>query len=177
MLKHWSQGLQIDLPNLMVSFFPALGPIQGHKVQHYFNFGQIEKIFSSSALTPNVKPLGLISTLASIGMLDLGWTLALTPSVKWALLLSWVFRCSNPMRELSLSWWCTSEYMLHLLLLLLVQYHPSKTKEPIKCFLLLGLLIVHSALSGVVFLLGLCPFFFSSLVPLPGVFSFYLFLY
>jgi hypothetical protein len=36
------------------------------------NFGQIENIFSSPALTPSVKPLGLISTFAPIGMLDLG---------------------------------------------------------------------------------------------------------
>jgi hypothetical protein len=34
--------------------------------------GQIEKSFSILALTPNVKPLGLISTFAPIGMLDLG---------------------------------------------------------------------------------------------------------
>jgi len=39
-----------------------------------------------SALTPSVKPLGLISTFVPIGMLDLGWTMALTPSVKRALL-------------------------------------------------------------------------------------------
>jgi hypothetical protein len=36
------------------------------------NFGQIEKVFSSSALTPSVKPVGLISTFAPIGMLHLG---------------------------------------------------------------------------------------------------------
>jgi hypothetical protein len=37
----WPQGLQIGLPNLMV---PALGPIQGHKVQHLLiTWGQIEK--------------------------------------------------------------------------------------------------------------------------------------
>jgi hypothetical protein len=53
--------------------FSALGPIEGHKVQHFFsNLGQIEKFFSISALTPSVKPLGLISTFAPIGMLDLG---------------------------------------------------------------------------------------------------------
>jgi hypothetical protein len=35
MLEHWPQGLQIGFPNWMVSFFPALGPIQGpHRVQH-----------------------------------------------------------------------------------------------------------------------------------------------
>jgi hypothetical protein len=37
--------------------------------------GQIEKVFffvSISALIPSVKPLGLISTFAPIGMLDLG---------------------------------------------------------------------------------------------------------
>jgi hypothetical protein len=50
--------------------FLALGPIQRHKVQHYL--GQIEKIFSILALTHIVKPLGLISTFAPIGMLDLG---------------------------------------------------------------------------------------------------------
>jgi hypothetical protein len=47
MLEHPPQGLQIALPNLMVSFS------------------------SISALTPSVKPLGLISTFAPIGMLDL----------------------------------------------------------------------------------------------------------
>jgi hypothetical protein len=36
------------------------------------NLGQIENFFSISALTPSVKPLGLISTFAPIGMLDLG---------------------------------------------------------------------------------------------------------
>jgi hypothetical protein len=35
------------------------------------NLGQIEKIFSISALTLSVKPLQLISTFAPIGMLDL----------------------------------------------------------------------------------------------------------
>jgi hypothetical protein len=35
------------------------------------NLGQIEKIFSISALPPGVKLLGLISTFAPIGMLDL----------------------------------------------------------------------------------------------------------
>jgi hypothetical protein len=49
--------------------------------------GQIEIFFPISALTPSVKPLELISTFAPIGMLDLGSTLALTPSVKGALLL------------------------------------------------------------------------------------------
>jgi hypothetical protein len=47
--------------------------------------GQIEKFFSISALTPSVKPLGPISTFGPIGMLDLGSTLALTPSVMLAL--------------------------------------------------------------------------------------------
>jgi hypothetical protein len=37
----------------------ALGPIQGHKIQHFTsNLGQIENIYSISALTPSVKPLG-----------------------------------------------------------------------------------------------------------------------
>jgi hypothetical protein len=55
MLEHWPQGLQISRPNLMVSFFSALGPIQGHKVQHFIsNLGQIEKFLSISPLTPSV---------------------------------------------------------------------------------------------------------------------------
>jgi hypothetical protein len=47
MLEHWPQGLQIGLSNLMVSFFfSALGPIQGHKVQHLLILGaEIEKFF------------------------------------------------------------------------------------------------------------------------------------
>jgi hypothetical protein len=36
------------------------------------NFGQIEEILSSLALTPSVKPLGLNLTFAPIEMLDLG---------------------------------------------------------------------------------------------------------
>jgi len=62
----------------MVSFFSALGPIEGHKVQHLFINdlgGQIEKIFKNfSPWTDSwcKKPLGLISTVAPIGMLDLG---------------------------------------------------------------------------------------------------------
>jgi hypothetical protein len=43
-------------------------------------------------------------------------------------------------------------------------------------FLYLRLLIVLPALSGVVFCLDFGPFFFSSLVPLSDVFSFYLFI-
>jgi hypothetical protein len=39
-------------------------------------------MFSISALTPSLKPLGPISTFAPVGMLDLGWISALTPSVK-----------------------------------------------------------------------------------------------
>jgi hypothetical protein len=61
-------GLQID-PQV----FSTLGLIQGHKVQHLLvTCGQIEIFFSLSALTPSVKPLGLISTFAPIEMLDLG---------------------------------------------------------------------------------------------------------
>jgi len=47
--------------------------------------GQIEKIFHISALTHSAKPLGLISTFAPMGILDLSLTLAFSPSVKWAL--------------------------------------------------------------------------------------------
>jgi hypothetical protein len=59
MLKHWPQGLQIGLPNLMVSFFSALGPIQGHKVQHLLvTLGRLKRFFLVQPLTPSVKPLG-----------------------------------------------------------------------------------------------------------------------
>jgi hypothetical protein len=65
--------MQIGLPNVMVSCFSALGPIQSHKVQHFIsNLGQIEKFFSISALTPSVKLLGPISTFAPIGTLHVG---------------------------------------------------------------------------------------------------------
>jgi len=38
----------------------------------YKYFKQIEKFLKISPLTPSVKPLGLISAFAPIGMLDLG---------------------------------------------------------------------------------------------------------
>jgi hypothetical protein len=61
------------LPKFNGILFSALGTIQGHKVQHLLvALGQIENIFSISALSPSVKPLRLISTLAPIRMLDLG---------------------------------------------------------------------------------------------------------
>jgi hypothetical protein len=58
----------------MVSFFQPWGQRQDPTiVQHLLvTWGQIEKFFSVSALTPSVNPLGLISTFAPIGMLDLG---------------------------------------------------------------------------------------------------------
>jgi len=51
-------------------FFKPFGQYKAiHKVQHFIvAWGQIENIFSISALTPNVKPLGF----TPIGMLDLG---------------------------------------------------------------------------------------------------------
>jgi hypothetical protein len=72
MLEHWPQGLQIGLTNLMVSFFLPWGQYKAIMFRNYTNLGQIEKKKSMSALTPSVKPLGLISTCAPIGMLDLG---------------------------------------------------------------------------------------------------------
>jgi len=60
MLEHWPRGPKLGLPNLMVVLFVrALGPIQGHKVQHLLvTWGQIEKFFFSlSAVTPSVKAL------------------------------------------------------------------------------------------------------------------------
>jgi hypothetical protein len=86
MLEHWHRdiskcsnigpkGCKIGLSNSMVSFFPPLGPIQGHKVQHLLvTWGRLKRkrFFLIQPLTPSVKPLGLVSTFAPIGMLDLG---------------------------------------------------------------------------------------------------------
>jgi hypothetical protein len=73
------------LPKFDGILFPALGSIQGYKVQHFIsNLGLIENIFSVSALTPSVKHLRPISPFAPIGMLDLGCTSALIPSGKLA---------------------------------------------------------------------------------------------
>jgi hypothetical protein len=59
MLEHWPQGLQIGFPNSMLSFFSALGPIQGHKVQHLLvNWGRLKSFFSISALDSYCKALG-----------------------------------------------------------------------------------------------------------------------
>jgi hypothetical protein len=58
---------------LWYPFFSALGSTQGHNVQHLLViWGRLKSFFSMSALTLSVKPLGLISTFAPIGMLDLG---------------------------------------------------------------------------------------------------------
>jgi hypothetical protein len=96
MLEHWCQIINKCwnigpkgcnwTPKFDGILFTALGPIQGHNVQHLLvTCGRLKSLFSISALTPSVKPLELISTFAPIGMLDLGWILALTPNVKWAL--------------------------------------------------------------------------------------------
>jgi hypothetical protein len=73
MLEHLPQGLQIGFPKFNGILFSALGPIiQGHKVKQFLvTWGQIEEIFSISALSPSIKPLGPISTFAPIEMLDL----------------------------------------------------------------------------------------------------------
>jgi hypothetical protein len=63
----------IWLPKFDGILFSALGPIQGHKVQHLLvTWGRLKRSFLYSALTPSIKPLGMISTFAPIGMLDLG---------------------------------------------------------------------------------------------------------
>jgi hypothetical protein len=58
MLEHWPQGLQIGFTNLMVSFFSLGANTRPRSSAFISNLGQIEKIFSISALTPSVKPLG-----------------------------------------------------------------------------------------------------------------------
>jgi hypothetical protein len=57
----------------MISFFQPWGQYKTIKFSIYLYWGKIEKFFSiSAALTPSVRPVGLISTFGSIGMLDLG---------------------------------------------------------------------------------------------------------
>jgi hypothetical protein len=41
-------------------------------IAYLYTWGRMKSFFSLSALTPSGKPLGLISTFAPIGMLDLG---------------------------------------------------------------------------------------------------------
>jgi hypothetical protein len=73
MVEHWSQGLQVGLPNFTVSFSLSLGAnTSPYSSAFISNLGQIEKLFYTSALTPSIKPFGLISTFAPIEMLNLG---------------------------------------------------------------------------------------------------------
>ncbi len=61
------------LPRLHLVAAAALGPIQGHKVQHLLvAWGRLNFFSSISAWIPSVKSLGPISACAPIGMLDLG---------------------------------------------------------------------------------------------------------
>jgi hypothetical protein len=58
--KCWNIGPKgCKLPSqIQWQLFSALGPIQGHKVQHLFvAWGRLKFIFSISALTPIVRPL------------------------------------------------------------------------------------------------------------------------
>jgi hypothetical protein len=75
MLKHWPPPPRVAnwLPKFDGILFPALRPIQGHKVQHLLvTWGRLKIFFSISALIIlSVKALGPISTFAPIGMLDL----------------------------------------------------------------------------------------------------------
>ncbi len=78
MVQHWPRSPPPRVANWLpkfdstFSFSSALGPIQGGRVQHLLvTWGQIKNIFSILALIPNIKPLGLISTFALIGRLDL----------------------------------------------------------------------------------------------------------
>jgi len=100
MLEHWCHDINKCWnhwpPPRVANWLPKFNgtpflqpwvPIHSHKVQHLLvTWGRLKSFFFSIlALTSSVKPLGLISIFASIGgMLDLSWTLALTPSVKWA---------------------------------------------------------------------------------------------
>jgi hypothetical protein len=75
MLEHWPMAQRVvDWPRIFDGIlFSALGPIQGHNVQNLLvTWGRLKSFFSISVLTGGVKHLGLISTFAPIGMLDLG---------------------------------------------------------------------------------------------------------
>jgi hypothetical protein len=57
----------------MVSSFEPWGEYKAIKCGIYLcPWGRLKSYFSLSALTPSVKPVGLISTFAPIGMLGLG---------------------------------------------------------------------------------------------------------
>jgi hypothetical protein len=61
-------ALQIGFPNDLVSFSQPWS----HKVQHLLiTLGRLKIFFLFQAFSPSLKPLGLISTFAPLGMLDL----------------------------------------------------------------------------------------------------------
>jgi hypothetical protein len=65
--------LQIGLPNFDGILFFSLGANMRPKRSAFIIYlGHVQKVFAISASAPSVNPLGLISTLAPIGMLDLG---------------------------------------------------------------------------------------------------------
>jgi len=64
----WCLALQIGFPNEMVSFSQPWS----HKVQHLLiTLGRLKINFLFQAFSPSLKSLGLISTFAPLGMLDL----------------------------------------------------------------------------------------------------------
>jgi hypothetical protein len=59
MVTHWPPRVANWPPKFDGIYFPALGPIQGHKVEHLLvTLGRLKRIFFSSALTPRVRPVG-----------------------------------------------------------------------------------------------------------------------
>jgi hypothetical protein len=72
MNKCWNIGPKGCKLASQIGWYPLLSFGANTSSAFISNFGRIEKFFSSSALTPSVKPLGLISTFAPIGVLDLG---------------------------------------------------------------------------------------------------------
>jgi hypothetical protein len=68
MLEHWPQGLVANWPPKFdgILFFLSLGANTRPSSSAFIsNYGQIEKFFSISALTPSIKPWGLISTFVT----------------------------------------------------------------------------------------------------------------
>jgi hypothetical protein len=57
-MQHWPPRVANSPPRLDGIYFPALGPKQGHKVQHLLvTLGRLKRIFTS-AVTPRVRPVG-----------------------------------------------------------------------------------------------------------------------
>jgi hypothetical protein len=63
MMEHWNQGFANWLPKFVGIIFFCIGAMTRPQSSAFItSLGQIENVFSISALTPSVKPLVPIST-------------------------------------------------------------------------------------------------------------------